>query len=147
MNNVAKSEAKLLTIIMTDRPPVRIRVDQWPVIAEGEADWVDKVENEGMDWTRKVDVSIVLRRHADGRILAYGGYRYRSRWMNESNETYEAGFLHGSANAPIANADECRDLCEIIEEVGNDLIARGGNSAHVNAAVRSAINDLPAEDI
>ncbi|PWT73951.1 MAG: hypothetical protein C5B60_07515 [Chloroflexi bacterium] len=136
------------TFLMTDRPPVSIREDQWPVVVEGEEDWYNSLRNGGHDATREVHVHIGLRKHEDGRVLAYGSYQYITLWQDERNFRHRVGRLFGDANAPIANAGNI-DPTEIIKQIGRDLIERVQEDGmeHVSNAVRDAIDHLPPEEI
>lgn len=56
------------TITMTNRPPVRIEDDNWPVLAEGsEFDGQFEAQANRRAW-------IKVRQHEDGRTLVYGKY-------------------------------------------------------------------------
>jgi hypothetical protein len=70
------TETKTRTITLTDRPPVKIRDDAWPVIAEASGD-----SYRGGDYARRnqarhqgeVDkYTLKVRQHEDGRTLVYG---------------------------------------------------------------------------
>lgn len=68
--------SKLRTITLTDRPPVRIREDLWPMIAQGDGDSFAEQDpgrhgqasqrGELTEWTLRV------RQHQDGRAIVYG---------------------------------------------------------------------------
>lgn len=60
---------KTRTITLTDRPPVQIVEDEWPIISQARGNSAGPPENEKFataTWTVKV------RRHADGRHIVYG---------------------------------------------------------------------------
>ena len=114
-------EAKVRTITLTGRAPVRIREDQWPQIAHG--NWGDNAaipsqSNRGCD--------IRVRQHADGRAVVYA-----TSWTQWQGERGWSGGELLSAGADIATA---------IERVAEE----GGLS---DVAVRECIADLPAEEL
>src|SRR6266705_5049674 len=74
---------KTRTITLTDRPPVTIREDDWPVIAR--ADWWEGEYEFQSNRTAKLRV----REHADGRRIIYGVAT--SQWQGERDR--HAGVL------------------------------------------------------
>lgn len=64
-----------LTITMSDRRPVKIDKDQWPIVAEGR-EWDGELECQSACAWR-----VVVRRHADGRAIVYGVRR--TYWRGE----------------------------------------------------------------
>jgi hypothetical protein len=57
-----------LTITLTGRPPVRIRKDDWPIIASASGEHpIHEGHSTGED-----DYALFVRLHADGRALVYG---------------------------------------------------------------------------
>lgn len=70
------TEAKHRTITLTDRPPVRIREDAWPVIARA-SDWDGEFEFQShRKWT-----IIVRQNRGDGRTIVYGVFE--TDWPGE----------------------------------------------------------------
>lgn len=74
------------TITLTNRPPVKIKEENWPVIASAkDEDWDTQYEsqaNQTWKW------SIAVRRHKDGRAIIYATYTHTSQWAG-SNDTYD----------------------------------------------------------
>jgi len=62
------NESKTIEVAMTNRPPVRINANEWPVIAE--ANWHNGQYDFQANYIRKIRV----REHTDGRRLVYGFY-------------------------------------------------------------------------
>lgn len=109
-----------LTITLTDRAPVTIVKDQWPVIASS-TDYAGEVEAQASRTWR-----MTVRQHADGRAVVYGVYT--TRWQGESGR--RGGQLLASG----------ADLIAAINAVAEDL----GSPERV---ARTCIADLPAEEI
>src|SRR5574342_527023 len=79
--------AKQRTITLTDRAPVKIDEDTWPLIADGK-DYSGQYDFQAFDgaW-------IKVRRHEDGRTLVYG---YAGDWDGggrPERENRRAGFI------------------------------------------------------
>lgn len=113
--------SKIRTITLTDRAPVRIREDAWPVIARG---WDG--DNRAIPHQSNRQWTIRVRQHADGRSIVYGVYS--SDWQGETG--CKAGVLLAAGAA----------LVPAIHRVGEDIGAP-------DAVVRGCIADLPAEDL
>lgn len=60
---------KQRTITMSGRLPVRIKEQDWPIVASAQL----SDARPGHNWTRKVEMYV--RQHADGRRLVYGTCR------------------------------------------------------------------------
>jgi hypothetical protein len=76
--------SKQRTITLTDRPPVRIVEEAWPLVAQ--SDWAAGESATATEARAQVRV----RRHEDGRVLVYGTYRCKGEWRGM---TARAGFL------------------------------------------------------
>lgn len=100
------SESKHRTITLTDRAPVRIRQDLWPIVAAA-SEHDGKVESQAVrTWTLRV------RQHADGRAIVYGVYR--SNWEGArgaaGGELCEAGADLAAAIHRVAATCECEAI-------------------------------------
>jgi hypothetical protein len=118
------------TITLTGRAPVRILEDEWPLIAQ--SDW------EQVKAPREARAQIRVRRHADGRTLVYGIYRFDGPRYGERR--YErAGVLCDSSAGTV----------EAIEEVAAELEVRGveGWEADWGGLEEDCVGALPAEVI
>ena len=112
---------KMRTITLSDRAPIKIDEDAWPVIAA--AKWHDgQVESQA-----NRTASLRVRQHADGRAVVYGVYD--SLWRGE--EGMRPGVL----------LDAGADVVAAIRAVAAELGETGERLA------RECIADLPAEEI
>jgi hypothetical protein len=82
---------KTRTITLTGRRPVTIDEDQWPVIAS--SGWDDCDSQYEFQANRRADAGLKVRRHADGRVIVYGTYRYRTQFQGEDDAFAAAGSL------------------------------------------------------
>ena len=127
------TEAKHRTITLTDRPPVRIREDAWPVIARA-SDWDGEFEFQAnRKWT-----IIVRQNRDDGRTIVYGvsESQYPGEMDRAAGEllnppdgtviTDDAWFLHD---------DLVSTIHRVAERCGCSMIAD------------KCIADLPAQDL
>jgi len=123
---------KTRTITLTDRTPVRIAEDAWPLVAEA-------TDNSfaGNDYGRlrqalarnEVDTySLRVRQHADGRTLVYGVLCGATVWTGTTDH-------RGGELLPDGS-----DIPAAIRRVGEEC----GLPDHV---IRECIADLPAEEI
>lgn len=129
---------KYRTVTLTDRPPVRIREDQWPCIAHGTYECYDNQYR--FQANRITDINIRVRQHQDGRSIVYAVYDYTSNYQGESGLSIKAGML----------CDPGADLAQAIKEVGRVLTDRL-NGRHlcdqVGDVIADCIADLPAETL
>lgn len=112
---------KKRTITLTDRPPVTIIESQWPEIAKG---WDGDDRRIPSQSTRQWTIRV--RRHEDGRTLAYG--IYETAWQGEAS-------IRGGTLLPVG-----ADVVAAIRRVGEEI---GANET----CIRQCIADLPAEEI
>lgn len=84
-------EPKFRTITLTDRPPVKIREDQWPIVAaasyhdyEGQYDFQSFRHWRG--WLK-------VRQHEDGRRIVSAVYDYDTAYQDERGTNVKAGEL------------------------------------------------------
>lgn len=130
------SDTKQRTITLTGRAPVKIREDQWPVIAQADGD-----SYRGNDYGRHNQAvhqgecdqyTLRVRQHEDGRAIVYG--------------ILDAAIA--AWNAPAGG--ETRRGGETLD-AGADLAAairRVGESCELpDRIIRECIADLPAEEL
>lgn len=123
--------SKQRTITLTDRAPVKIDEETWPLIASGKA-YSGQYEFQAFDgaW-------IKVRQHDDGRTLVYG---YAGDWDGggrPDREDRRAGFIVATeADAP----DAIRRVADILAETNMC-------ETYAHAAARDCIADLPAEEL
>ena len=129
---------KTRTITLTGRPPVKIREDQWPIIAQGSYAWWDNQYRSQAN--RSVDIWLRVRQHADGRAIVYGGYDYMTCWQGEQGRDVRVGAL----------LEPGADLVRAIQQVGAELADRiedEPGAQRVRDVIDACIADLPAEEL
>ena len=119
------SDIKTRTITLTDRPPVTIREDQWPWIAEAKW-WAG-----GYEFQANRTATIRIREHADGRRLVYGVTT--SQWEGERG--LRVGRLIDGRDGTPDTAETIRAIHEVADAIGHPALAA------------ECIADLPAETI
>lgn len=107
------------TITLTDAPPVRIKEDNWPVIAQA--------SGAGVDDLPTTKNNLVVRQHADGRVIVYA--------VRQCGDEYDrAGYV-------------LDDTSTMVEELPPH-IHRVGEQANVPIDIaRRCIADLPPVDL
>jgi hypothetical protein len=113
--------SRKITISMSERPPVSVNADDWPVIAT--AKWHDgQVECQANRRAR-----VTVREHEDGRRLVYAWTS--SAWQNERDR--HAGYLLDASDTSSTVAT----IRRVADEIGDEGLGR------------DCIADLPAEDL
>ena len=127
------TEAKYRTITLTDRPPVRIREDAWPIIARA-SDWEGEFEFQAnRKWT-----IIVRQNREDGRTIVYG--------LSESEYPGEMNLRCGELLTPPEGT-------VIVEEawfLHDDLVGaihRVAERCGCSCIADACIADLPAQEL
>ena len=134
-------EAKTLTITLTGRPPVRVIVGDWPVIADAkEREWEGEHEFQAF---RRSRAAIRVRRHADGRVIVHGSYVYDANSTTERSHQFRDGVvLEADGDIVQAIQEVARELDDRVQSVGGDRF--GVDMLELG---RGCIADLPAEDM
>ena len=127
-----QTQRKQRTITLTDRRPVHLYEDEWPVIAE--ASYHDYEGQYDFQSFRHWRGWLKTRQHEDGRVIVSATYSYETAYQGERDSRVCAGYLLDAAStdqivAAIHRANEIRP-----EWCSDDLAAR-------------CIADLPAEQL
>lgn len=140
---------KTRTITMTGRRPVKIKDDEWPVLARGSGDSYgggDYACHQQALAQGECDTYILrVRQHADGRTLVYGIVdAAAAAWGSPAGgESYRGGMLldppAGAVVDPIAGV-VWDGIVRAIEEVGREC-------GIPYSVVRECIAGLPAQEI
>lgn len=132
------------TITLTNRPPVTINEDAWPVIAKA----TDK-EHDGQvecQANRTSEWSVRVRQHDDGRTIVYATYSYDTNWQGRRSYSAKRGvLLPAGASAAESNDDI---ICRTIREVCADIAQAecdGDDAQRWDTLANECIADLPAE--
>lgn len=130
-----------ITIELTGRRPVVVESDEWTSIATAGETWHDgKVYAQA---NREADCDMSVWANADGRAIVFGDYNYDSAHQGARGIRARAGYVVPAVAAAL-NYD---GVVEAIEQVGRDLKNAAGPEPRIDidALVREAIDDLPAE--
>lgn len=131
----AAAKPKARTITLTGKPPVKIREDEWPIIAGG--NYEDYDNQYRFQANRTTDLDIRVRQHADGRAIVYGVYDYSTNFQHERGKVQRVGYV----------VDAGGDLVAAIQQVGEDLTERDVDAAIVRDVVNDCIAELPAKEL
>jgi hypothetical protein len=136
----AAAPKKTRTITLTNRRPVTITEDDWPMIAEASGD-----SYKGNDGGRHRQASaqgeldtytLRVRQHADSRVLVYGKFDAASAWTG--SEDWAGGELLDERTT--GEAPPQPDIAAAIRRVGEN--------GHIpDRVIRDCIADLPAVEI
>jgi hypothetical protein len=140
----AQKDNPYLTITLTDRRPVKIRKEEWPIIAEAEDFRHDgQVECQaGRKWMSNMKV----RQHEDGRTIVYAVADYDTIVQNESCFGARGGEM---LTVEIGNT---QPIVDAIKRVGQRMISRlpeayYGERESWDQVINGCIADLPAEEL
>ena len=134
-----------LTITLTDRAPVKIKKEDWPIIAEGDQN-DDDSNQPGNSPNREWKRTIKVRQHADGRALVYGVYEYETCFQGESGAAARRGVMLAAGEDVIASVRlVASHLSEAEEEAA--ISDEMKESQRWRAAAQECIADLPAEEL
>lgn len=129
-----KQVNKHRTITLTNRPPVRIDDEAWPIIAESK--WYEgqyEFQANRSGWLK-------VRQHADGRTLVYGGFD--SNWPNERSRR------GGELLIPPGDGPLTPDDGRTIDGVALvQAIRRVAETVGAEECAANCIADLPADEI
>ena len=121
-----------ITIHMSDRAPVEIDTDTWPLIVS-----VSGTSADDMEYCRREQAigqgecdtyKLRVRQHADGRSIVYAIYEGATQWTG--HPVWHAGRV-------IDGAD---DIAAVIRDVATEC-----EPPIPESVIREAIADLPAE--
>lgn len=90
-------DKKKVTIYLTDRNPINVDPEEWPILARGTGDSYRAGNYDGARYEQarcngEIDeYKLIVRQHADGRTLVYGILDAASAWTG--NESVRGGML------------------------------------------------------
>jgi hypothetical protein len=117
-----------IEIRLTDRRPVSINMDEWPVIGHATGDDCQIIDparrNQALEHGEADEYEITVRRHADGRHLIYAtitrsvlkaadhdpdAHTYSGELMDAEDTELEAAIQHqaGMLGIPASVSDDC----------------------------------------
>jgi hypothetical protein len=125
-------------IVLTDRPPVRIDPEHWPIIASA----VARVHEAAYHYTapspRTWRRYITVRQHTDGRMIVYARSTYDTAYQGEHGYDYEGGELLGPEDDPIPA------IRRVAHKIGGKDPDEQERWRHL---ADECIGSLPAEDL
>lgn len=128
---------KIRTITLSDRPPVKIDEDLWPILAQAK-DAVDRRNGTPLPRDECAKWSLIVRQHADGRAIVYGVASAPGEgWPSHGASDWKGGEL-------IPREVPVQAIVEAIKRVGGDMMALGGAPTSI---VRECIADMPPEEL
>lgn len=129
------------TITLTDRPPVNINEDAWPMIANaGDKEYDNQYEFQA---NRISKWFIGVRRHQDGRAIVYATYSYSSAYQGARGYAVKHGVM-----LPAGTTDA--DICRAVKDVAGMMAEaehNGGDASRWPQFANDCIADMPAEEI
>jgi len=141
---MADTENKRRTITLTDRPPVIISDDKWPLIASASDKEFDNQYEFQANRISKWFVGV--RQHEDGRTIVYATYSYSSNWQNSRDYSAKRGVMLDSF--ALREASDSADIVRAVREVTEDIAGaecQDGDAARWRTLADECIADLPAD--
>lgn len=124
------------TITLTNRPPVVINDENWPLIASASDKEFDNQYESQANQISKWFVGV--RQHEDGRAIVYATYSYTNNWAGARDFHAKRGVLLPPG----------QDLVAAINEVCDDIAGAecdGEDNARWKTIAAECVADLPAE--
>lgn len=103
-----------VTVVLTDRPPVKVAENAWPILSESTASWHDG--DAACTANRKSAWSLAVRQHADGRALVYGSYEHTTWHESERDYHVRRGVLLPPGTGAIEIVQAIRSVASAIAE-------------------------------
>ncbi len=129
------------TVTLSDRPPVKIDEDAWPVIASASDSKHDgQVECQA---NRKSKWHICVRQHDDGRAVVYATYSYTSNWRNSRDYSAKHGVL-------LPAGSDSESICASVKEIADRMAVcecDDGDADRWKTLADECIADMPAESL
>lgn len=129
MATTTTTDKKTVTITMSERRPLRIDPNEWPVIAQ--ADWYNGEHECQANTIRRIKV----REHNDGRRIVYGFARAGNGGQHVGTINPAGGFIV----MPLEGRDNDEETIRAIRRVGGIL--------DDDYLADRCIADMPAEEI
>ena len=134
---------KKRTITLSNRPPVRINEEDWPLIASARDNEHDgQVECQSNSRSRWF---IGVRQHGDGRAIVYATYSFSTNWQGRRDYSAARGVLMTADRA--AEEGEIVDVITIVADDISNAECDGDDAARWGTLTMDCIADLPAEEL
>lgn len=147
---MAQQDNPHLTITLSGRPPVKIKKDDWPVVASAEDKQYDN--RYEVQANRKATWKLTVRQAADGRTIVYAVYRYDTNWENSQSYDIRGGEMIRVDGASAEDIGDNAAIIQAIQRVGADIEGRMPDGPQWGPGVfprlvHECIADLPAEEL
>jgi hypothetical protein len=142
------AQSEFLTITLTGRPPVKVRKEDWPVLASASDEDTHGCQ-QGNQPNKTHTWKLTVRRHDDGRAIVYAVYEYDSRYQGARGITVRGGELLPTGLGESAPPS----IVDAINRVAVDMAARvAAEGAEAEGRVfhriaQECIANLPAEEL
>jgi hypothetical protein len=129
------------TITLTNRPPVKIDEDNWPVVASAsDKEYDNQYESQANQISKW---NITVRKHDDGRAIVYATYSYSSNWANSRDYSAKHGVLLAMDCTPAEIIDAINFVSDMVAACECD----GADAARWTTLANECIADMPAEEL
>lgn len=135
------------TITITDRPPVKIDEDAWPVLATASDKEFDNEYEFQANCVSKWGINV--RQHEDGRTLVYATYSYSSNWANSRGYSAKHGVMLDSFALREAKDDDAA-IVTAINDVCDTMAAcehAGEDAERWKTLADECIADMPSQEL
>lgn len=146
---MAQQDNPYLTITLTGRPPVKVKKDDWPIIASAKSkDYDNQYEFQA---NRKAEWKLTVRQHPDGRTIVYGVWSYDTNWSGEDCGDIRGGELVTVSGADTESVGETEPIVAAIQRVGAELEGRLPEGRYGQGVfpqlIHACIADLPVVEL
>ena len=137
---MAQQDNPYLTITLTGKAPVKIKKDDWPVLASAnEKEYDNQYEFQA---NRTANFKLTVRQHEDGRCIVYGVHSYDSHYEGEHGRDVRGGeLLDKESDIPGAIAKVAAELESLMPDGAQWSTGYWPRLAHECTA------DLPAVEL
>lgn len=133
--------SKTRTITLTDRPPVTIDEDKWPLIASvSDKEYDNQYEFQA---NRISKWFFAVRQHDDGRVIVYATYSYDTAWQGARCYAAKHGDLLPAGTDSAGIVASINDVARRMEAAE----CNGEDSGRWATLAADCIADLPAETL
>lgn len=134
MPTITTPEAKTRTITMSDRAPLRIREEDWPILAKARGQSKESHNGTPVPEHEVDHYYLTVRQHQDGRTIVYAHLDANPSWTGSEDRR------EGEVLGRLGEAPTDADLVAAIRRIGE-------RCGLPDRMIRDCIADLPAEEV